>query len=95
MQTSTIILYIASSIQSASDTLSCYHPSSLFKREMQLKDAVDYPTIFNSDTRIGRGLCTVTANKLNPIESHQLYYELHGSTDKDAEKIIFIMGLVG
>ncbi|TIC28286.1 alpha/beta-hydrolase [Wallemia mellicola] len=62
---------------------------------MQLKDAVDYPTIFNPDTRISRGLCTVTANKLNPIESHQLYYELHGSTDKDAEKIIFIMGLNG
>ena len=52
-------------------------------------------TIFNPQTRRRRGLCPVTQNKLNPAESHQLYYEVHGSDDPEAEKMVFIMGLNG
>ncbi|TIA87947.1 hypothetical protein E3P99_02880 [Wallemia hederae] len=63
--------------------------------DLELENADEYPTIFNPQTRRRRGLCPVTQNKLNPAESHQLYYEVHGSDDPDAEKIVFIMGLNG
>ncbi|RPD65974.1 alpha/beta-hydrolase [Lentinus tigrinus ALCF2SS1-7] len=50
-------------------------------------------TIFNPVTCTGKGLCPVT--EINhqggdPLESHSLYYELHGT---GPEKVVFIMGL--
>lgn len=78
--------------------------------DLELENADEYPwvsrrvqythshtlsTIFTTETRLRRGLCPVTQNKLNPAESHQLYYEVHGSADPQAEKLVFIMGLNG
>ncbi|KAI0646898.1 alpha/beta-hydrolase [Trametes meyenii] len=50
------------------------------------------PTIFDSATCTRKGLCPVTQirNKGDPLESHSLYFEVHGS---GPEKIVFIMGL--
>ncbi len=51
-------------------------------------------TIFNPTTCTRKGLCPVT--EINhqggdPLESHSLYYEVHGS---GPEKVVFIMGYV-
>ena len=58
-------------------------------------------TIFDLSTCLKRGLCPVT--KLRPqgselLESHSLYYEIHGSASANAavqqqRKVVFIMGL--
>ena len=51
-------------------------------------------TIFNTATCTRKGLCPVTEIKQqggNPLESHSLYFELHGS---GPEKVVFIMGCV-
>ncbi|KAH9946254.1 alpha/beta-hydrolase [Epithele typhae] len=51
------------------------------------------PTIFDPTTCTRKGLCPVTHIRhqdANPLESHSLYYEIHGS---GLEKIVFIMGL--
>ncbi|KAI0361926.1 alpha/beta-hydrolase [Trametes cingulata] len=50
------------------------------------------PTIFDPATCVRKGLCPVTQirNKGDPLESHSLYFELHGS---GPEKVVFIMGL--
>ncbi|KAI0747963.1 alpha/beta-hydrolase [Daedaleopsis nitida] len=50
------------------------------------------PTIFDPTTCTRKGLCPVTEirNKGDPLESHSLYYEVHGS---GPEKVVFIMGL--
>ncbi|KAI0093979.1 alpha/beta-hydrolase [Irpex rosettiformis] len=52
----------------------------------------DHPTIFDTTTCIRKGLCPVSSirNKDDPLESHSLYFEQHGT---GPEKIIFIMGL--
>ncbi|KAJ3985186.1 Alpha/Beta hydrolase protein [Lentinula detonsa] len=52
----------------------------------------DFRTLFDPQTCIRKGLCPITdiRNKGNPLESHSLYFEQHGS---GPEKIIFIMGL--
>ncbi|KAI0693729.1 Alpha/Beta hydrolase protein [Cytidiella melzeri] len=52
----------------------------------------DHLTIFDPSTCIRKGLCPVSSirNKEDPLESHSLYYEQHGT---GPEKIIFIMGL--
>ena len=51
-------------------------------------------TIFNPATCTRKGLCPVTEIKQqagDPLESHSLYFELHGS---GPEKVVFIMGCV-
>ncbi|KAJ3778582.1 Alpha/Beta hydrolase protein [Lentinula raphanica] len=49
-------------------------------------------TLFDPQTCTRKGLCPITdiRNKGDPLESHSLYYEQHGS---GPETIIFIMGL--
>ncbi|KAL5511750.1 hypothetical protein ACEPAH_4968 [Sanghuangporus vaninii] len=56
-------------------------------------DESKYKTIFDPTTLVKKGLCPVThvrGQDSNPLESHSLYYELHGS---GPEKVVFIMGL--
>ena len=56
-------------------------------------------TIFDLSTCLKRGLCPVT--KLRPqgsdlLESHSLYYEIHGTKNaavQQPRKVVFIMGL--
>jgi pimeloyl-ACP methyl ester carboxylesterase len=50
-------------------------------------------TIFSPLSCIKRGHCDVGSDSLRLIKSHRLYYELHGSTAPDAEKVLLIMGL--
>lgn len=52
---------------------------------------VDLPTIFDPASLVKKGLCPVTRIRYDgdPLESHSLYYEQHGT---GAEKIVFIMG---
>ncbi|KAF9036923.1 alpha/beta-hydrolase [Hymenopellis radicata] len=51
----------------------------------------DWPSIFDSSTRIQRGLCPVTQIRhTNTFTSHSLYFEEHGT---GPEKVVFIMGL--
>ncbi|KAF5391757.1 hypothetical protein D9757_001717 [Collybiopsis confluens] len=49
-------------------------------------------TLFDPQTCTVKGLCPVTdmRDKANPLESHSLYFECHGT---GPEKVIFIMGL--
>lgn len=51
----------------------------------------DLPTIFDPVNLVKKGLCPVTNIRYegNPLESHWLYYEQHGT---GPEKIVFIMG---
>jgi len=51
----------------------------------------DLPTIFDPASLVKKGLCPVTSIRYgrDPLESHSLYYEQHGT---GAEKIVFIMG---
>lgn len=52
----------------------------------------DFPSIFDPSTCTRRGLCPVTTIRKqddDPLESHSLYFEQHGS---GPEKILFIMG---
>jgi pimeloyl-ACP methyl ester carboxylesterase len=54
----------------------------------------ELPTAFSSETCVERGLCPVTkirGQDSQPLESHSLYYEKHGSGDQ--YKVLFIMGL--
>lgn len=53
-------------------------------------DIQSIPTIFDAKTCTRKGLCPVTRIKNgNPLESHSLYFEQHGS---GPEKILLIMG---
>lgn len=59
-----------------------------------MAELVDLPTAFDPSTCTRKGLCPVT--KLRDqgpeiLESHSLYYELHGRGDK--YKVVLIMGL--
>lgn len=58
---------------------------------MTNKEDVDLPTLFDPETCVRKGLCPVSSirNKGDPLESHSLYFEQHGT---GPEKIIFIMG---
>lgn len=49
------------------------------------------PTIFDPTTCTHKGLCPVTRirHQTPPLESHSLYYEIHGS---GPERVVFIMG---
>ncbi|KAJ7236736.1 Alpha/Beta hydrolase protein [Mycena haematopus] len=49
-------------------------------------------TLFDSATCSRKGLCPVTRlrNQVEALESHSLYYEVHGN---GKEKLVFIMGL--
>ncbi|TRM59053.1 Alpha/Beta hydrolase protein [Schizophyllum amplum] len=58
------------------------------------------PTIFSEATCIRRDLCPVTKirhQESNPIESHSIYFEVHGDGDAlargETHKLVFIMGL--
>ncbi|KAJ7286044.1 alpha/beta-hydrolase [Mycena rebaudengoi] len=50
------------------------------------------PSIFDTTTLTRKGLCPVTQirNQVDALESHSLYFEIHGT---GPEKIVFIMGL--
>lgn len=51
-------------------------------------------TIFDPTTLVRKGLCPVTkirGQSGDPLESHSLYFEQHGS---GPEKLLFIMGQV-
>ena len=50
-------------------------------------------TIFDPATCTRKGLCPVTKirKQAEPLESHSLYYEIHGS---GPVKVVFIMGCV-
>lgn len=51
----------------------------------------DLPTIFDPVSLVKKGLCPVTEIRSggDPLESHSLYYEQHGT---GVEKIVFVMG---
>ncbi|KAM0746919.1 alpha/beta-hydrolase [Meredithblackwellia eburnea MCA 4105] len=49
-------------------------------------------TIFNPETLVEKGYCEVPVTEEGE-EAAQLYYELHGSRDPSATRIVFIMGL--
>ncbi|KZT74193.1 alpha/beta-hydrolase [Daedalea quercina L-15889] len=55
-------------------------------------DVQAIPTIFDAKTCTRKGLCPVTRikNGKDPLESHSLYFEQHGT---GPEKILLIMGL--
>ncbi|OAV90654.1 hypothetical protein PTTG_06010 [Puccinia triticina 1-1 BBBD Race 1] len=48
------------------------------------------PTILDPATCAKKGLCTVAQGRA--VETHQLYFELHGALD-GAQKLLFVMGL--
>lgn len=48
------------------------------------------PTILDPATCVKKGLCTVAQGRA--VQTHQLYYELHGTLDA-SQKMLFIMGL--
>ena len=51
-------------------------------------------TIFDPSTLVRKGLCPVTTlrgQEDDPLESHSLYFEMHG---RGPEKVVFIMGYV-
>ncbi|KAJ7684716.1 alpha/beta-hydrolase [Mycena polygramma] len=55
-------------------------------------------SLFDSATCSRKGLCPVTRirNQAEAVESHSLYYEIHGVPSEDGkekEKLVFIMGL--
>ncbi|KAI0080593.1 alpha/beta-hydrolase [Panus rudis PR-1116 ss-1] len=61
------------------------HPSTQAQR--------DLPSIFDPSTCTRKGLCPVTKLRHqsgDPLESHSLYFEQHGS---GSNKLVFIMGL--
>ena len=51
----------------------------------------DRPTVFDPVNLVKKGLCPVTKIRYdgNPLESHSLYYEQHGT---GPEKMVFIIG---
>lgn len=54
----------------------------------------DLPTLLDPDTCTNKGLCPVThirGQDDDPLESHSLYYEIHGS---GPECVVLIMGYV-
>lgn len=57
-------------------------------------DESQYNTVFDPTTLQKKGLCPVThirGQDADPLESHSLYYEIHGN---GPEKIVLIMGFV-
>ena len=52
---------------------------------------IELPTMLDPATCTRKGLCPVTKirHQENPLESHSLYFEQHGT---GPEKIVFIMG---
>ncbi|KAI5481286.1 alpha/beta hydrolase, epoxide hydrolase-like protein [Pseudohyphozyma bogoriensis] len=58
--------------------------------------AVDVDTVksvFSSDTRVRRGFCEVATSPKRPVARHNLYWELHGTDDLKATRLLFVMGL--
>lgn len=59
-----------------------------------MSSGIDEPklnTIFDPTTLVRKGLCPVTKirGQTDPLESHSLYFEQHGT---GPEKLLFIMG---
>ena len=52
---------------------------------------LEFRSMFDPHTCTRRGMCPVTQirHQREPLESHSLYFEVHGS---GPEKIVFIMG---
>ncbi|KAI6043045.1 alpha beta-hydrolase [Pisolithus marmoratus] len=61
-------------------------------KQESLEVSSEYKTVLDSLTCTRRGLCPVTdiRHQAKPVESHSLYYEVHGS---GPIKIVLIMGL--
>jgi pimeloyl-ACP methyl ester carboxylesterase len=60
---------------------------------MTITPREEFPTVFDNTTCVRKGLCPVTkirGQNEDPLESHSLYYEQHGS---GTVKVVFIMGL--
>ena len=56
--------------------------------------ATELKTIFDPETCVRKGLCPVTVLRKqtgDPLKSHSLYFELHGT---GPEKVVFIIGYV-
>ena len=53
--------------------------------------ASEFQSIFDPQTCTRRGMCPVTQirHQCEPLESHSLYFEVHGN---GPEKLVFIMG---
>lgn len=68
------------------------HPIETTQSE-QATTGADLPVFFDQSTCVRKGLCpimTVQAQSQTPVESHRIYYQLHGT---GKEKIVFIMGM--
>ncbi|GAA5982604.1 hypothetical protein JCM10908_006716 [Rhodotorula pacifica] len=50
-------------------------------------------TIFDPDTLVKRGWCTVANDKKRAASPHKLYYELHGEDKPTSKRLVFTMGL--
>ncbi|EFP92022.1 uncharacterized protein PGTG_17853 [Puccinia graminis f. sp. tritici CRL 75-36-700-3] len=58
--------------------------------EQSTRENETLPTILDPTTCVKKGLCTVATGRA--VQTHQLYYELHGSLN-GAQKMLFVMGL--
>ena len=69
------------------DLPACVHSVMTASRPSE----ADLPTLFDPVSLVKKGLCPVTKIRYggDPLESHSLYYEQHGT---GKEKIVFIMG---
>ncbi|GAA5875242.1 hypothetical protein JCM3774_004181 [Rhodotorula dairenensis] len=50
-------------------------------------------SIFDPDTLVKRGWCTVATDKKRAPNPHKLYYELHGEDKPTSRRLVFTMGL--
>lgn len=50
-------------------------------------------TVFDPDTLVKRGWCTVANDKNRAANPHKLYYELHGEDEPTSKRLVFTMGL--
>ncbi|KAJ7445772.1 alpha/beta-hydrolase [Mycena galericulata] len=66
--------------------------STIARRDFGMVSSGGLPTIFDTATCSRKGLCPVTRirNQVEALESHSLYYEVHGT---GPQKVAFIMGL--
>ncbi|GAA5990381.1 hypothetical protein JCM11641_002344 [Rhodosporidiobolus odoratus] len=57
------------------------------------EDVSHITSIFDPATLVKRGYCRVARGSDRKVDEHKMYYELHGSTDPKARKLVLIMGL--
>ncbi|GAA5966462.1 hypothetical protein JCM21900_003481 [Sporobolomyces salmonicolor] len=50
-------------------------------------------SIFDPDTLVKKGWCTVAQDPHRAVRSHQIYYELHGEDKPTSKRLVWIMGL--